>query len=265
MIGRPSERRVNLTRRLEQKAPRKLLALDGGGIRGVLSLQILARIEELLIRESGRSDYRLADYFDYVAGTSTGGIIAAGIALGMPVAEILSFYLNNGPDMFSRASLIRRLNYKFDEEPLGQQLKTAFGETTSLGSPELECLLLLMMRNVTTDSPWPISNNPFAKYNATDHPACNLKLPLWQLVRASTAAPTYFPPEVITCGQKTFIFVDGGVTMYNNPSFQMFLMATVDRYWAKAPPEKSRLANGTRADAYCVDRNGNEPGRQLQS
>jgi patatin-like phospholipase/acyl hydrolase len=73
MIGRPSERRVNLTRRLEQKAPRKLLALDGGGIRGVLSLQILARIEELLIRESGRSDYRLADYFDYVAGTSTGG------------------------------------------------------------------------------------------------------------------------------------------------------------------------------------------------
>jgi len=260
MIGRPSVRRVNLTRRLEQKAPRKLLALDGGGIRGVLSLQILARIEELLIRESGRSDYRLADYFDYVAGTSTGGIIAAGIALGMPVAEILSFYLNNGPDMFSRASLIRRLNYKFDEEPLGQQLKTAFGETTSLGSPELECLLLLMMRNVTTDSPWPISNNPFAKYNATDHPACNLKLPLWQLVRASTAAPTYFPPEVITCGQKTFIFVDGGVTMYNNPSFQMFLMATVDRYWAKAPPENRGWPTGPERMLIVSIGTGTSPG-----
>ena len=69
------------------------------------------------------------------------------------------------------------------------------------------------------------------------HPACNLKFPLWQLVRASTAAPTYFPPEVIDCGGKPFIFVDGGVTMYNNPAFQMFLMATVDRYWVKAPPE----------------------------
>jgi hypothetical protein len=60
-------------------------------------------------------------------------------------------------------------------------------------------------------------------------------LPLWQLVRASTAAPTYFPPEVIDCGGKPFIFVDGGVTMYNNPAFQMFLMATVDRYWVTAP------------------------------
>jgi uncharacterized protein len=94
------------------------------------------------------------------------------------------------------------------------------------------------MRNATTDSPWPISNNPFAKYNDLAHPVCNLHFPLWQLVRASTAAPTYFPPEVITCGGKPFIFVDGGVTMYNNPAFQMFLMATVDQYWIKAPEDE---------------------------
>jgi uncharacterized protein len=60
----------------------------------------------------------------------------------------------------------------------------------------------------------------------------------WQLVRASAAAPTYFPPEVITCGGKPFIFVDGGVTMYNNAAFQLFLMATVDQYWIKAPLER---------------------------
>ena len=106
---------------------------------------------------------------------------------------------------------------------------------TTLGAPELETLLLLVVRNATTNSPWPISNNPFAKYNDAQHFACNLNFPLWQLVRASTAAPTYFPPEVIDCGGKPFIFVDGGVTMYNNPAFQMFLMATVDRYWASAP------------------------------
>ncbi|MCK7508709.1 MAG: hypothetical protein MZV70_34870 [Desulfobacterales bacterium] len=49
-------------------------------------------------------------------------------------------------------------------------------------------------------------------------------------MRASTAAPTYFPPEVVTVGKKEFVFVDGGITMYNNPSFQAFLMATVPPY-----------------------------------
>ncbi len=100
------------------------------------------------------------------------------------------------------------------------------------------------MRNATTDSPWPISNNPYAKYNRADHVACNIRLPLWQLVRASTAAPTYFPPEMIDCGGKSFIFVDGGVTMYNNPTFQMFLMATVDRYWPHAPAERRGWQTG---------------------
>src|SRR5712691_4354412 len=109
MAGRALQRRVKLADRLETKAPRKLLAIDGGGIRGVLSLQILAEIESLLISESERPDYRLADYFDYVAGTSTGGIIAAGIAMGMSVAEILAFYVNKGAKMFDQASIFRRL------------------------------------------------------------------------------------------------------------------------------------------------------------
>jgi uncharacterized protein len=237
MAGRTLHRRVKLTDRLVADGPRKLLAIDGGGIRGVLSLMVLDKIEQLLIQESKRPDYRLADYFDYVSGTSTGGIIAAGIAMGMSVKEILAFYVNNGAKMFDKASIFRRLQTKFESEPLALQLKSVFGEETALGAAELETLLLLVMRNATTDSPWPVSNNPFAKYNDLKHPACNLHFPLWQLVRASTAAPTYFPPEVIRCGTKPFIFVDGGVTMYNNPAFQMFLMATVDRFWSKAPPE----------------------------
>src|SRR6266478_9733552 len=158
MPGRDSERRVDLAKRLARKGPRKLLAIDGGGIRGVLSLHILGRIEELLIKESKRPDYRLADYFDYVAGTSTGGIIAAGIALGMSVAEILAFYVNNDAKMFDKASLLKRLQTQYKSEPLALQLKKVFGEETTLGAPEIESLLLLIMRNATTDSPWPISN-----------------------------------------------------------------------------------------------------------
>ena len=260
MPGRNPQRRIDLTARLTRKGPRKLLAVDGGGIRGVLSLQILARIEKLLVDKSGRRDYRLADYFDYVAGTSTGGVIAAGIALGMSTAEILEFYVKNGAAMFDKASLMRRLQYEYNSEPLAEQLKAVFGKDTTLGAKELECLLLLVMRNATTDSPWPLSNNPFAKYNDAAHPACNIKLPLWRLVRASTAAPTYFPPEVITCGSKSFIFVDGGVTMYNNPAFQMFLMATVDRYWIKAPVDERGWETGTDKMLLVSVGTGTSPG-----
>jgi Patatin-like phospholipase len=232
---------VSLMERVERGGPKKLLAIDGGGIRGVLALEVLQRIEDLLTAKSGRADFRLADYFDYIAGTSTGGIIAAGLSIGMSVKDILKFYQEAGAQMFVKANLLRRLRYKFEDEPLAAKLREVFAPDTTLGSEQLQTLLLLVMRNATTDSPWPISNNPYAKYNDSARPDCNLKLPLWQLVRASTAAPTFFPPEVIVlpsaapAGEREFVFVDGGVTMYNNPAFQMFLMATVDRYWAKKP------------------------------
>jgi predicted acylesterase/phospholipase RssA len=235
-----------LTKRINQKGRKKLLAIDGGGIRGVLALEVLIKIEELLKAKSGRPDFRLADYFDYIAGTSTGGIIAAGLSIGMSVQEILAFYQEAGGQMFVKANLLRRLRYKFEDEPLGAQLKQVFEAGTTLGSEKLRTLLLLMMRNASTDSPWPISNNPYAKYNDTARPDCNLNLPLWQLVRASTAAPTYFPPEVIVmgggslAGGNAFQFVDGAVTPYNNPAFQMFLMATLDHYWALKPDARWR-------------------------
>src|SRR5262244_1847011 len=146
MPGRDSERRVDLAKRLARKGPRKLLAIDGGGIRGVLSLHILGRIEEILIKESERPDYRLADYFDHVAGTSTGGIIAAGIAIGMSVKQILDFYLNNGAAMFDKASIVRRLQYQYKSEPLALKLKEVFGAETTFGAPALETLLLLVLR-----------------------------------------------------------------------------------------------------------------------
>jgi uncharacterized protein len=241
------KRRMTLIERIQQQGPKKLLAIDGGGIRGVLSLEVLQRIEDLLKEQSGRADFRLADYFDYTAGTSTGGIIAAGLSVGMSVSEVMDFYEQAGAQMFVKTNLLQRLRFQYKDEPLANLLKEIFGESTTLGSEKLRTLLLLVMRNATTDSPWPISNNPFAKYNNNpDRPDDNQGFPLWQLVRASTAAPTFFPPEVIVLHNKErskdkeFIFVDGGVTMYNNPAFQMFLMATLDRYWVKKPEARWR-------------------------
>jgi patatin-like phospholipase/acyl hydrolase len=112
---------------------------------------------------------------------------------------------------------------------------------------------MMVLRNHTTDSPWPVSNNPLAKYNQRDRKDCNLHLPLWQLVRASTAAPTFFPPEVVTFATGTpeeyqFIFVDGGVTTYNNPAFLAFQMATAAPYkvgWKTGVEELLIVSVGT--------------------
>ena len=232
---------MTLAQRIERPGQKRLLAVDGGGIRGVLALAILQKIEDELKRESGDPAFTLADYFDYISGTSTGGIIAACLSAGMTVAQILEFYQTAGPDMFTKANLLERLRFKFDDEPLARQLQAVFGKDTTLGSDRLRTLLLLVMRNATTDSPWPLANNPYARYNDPARPDNNLQFPLWQLVRASTAAPTFFPPEVIVLPstrpdvKKNYVFVDGGVTMYNNPAFQMFLMATLDRYWIGKP------------------------------
>ena len=239
--------------KLGSAAPKKLLALDGGGIRGLITLGILQEMEAMLQRELNRDDtFVLADYFDYVGGTSTGAIIATCISLGWRVGKIQQFYLQSGADMFDRAGLLRRFRYKFEDEKLAALLQHELGVATTLGDERLRTLLMLVMRNATTDSPWPVSNNPAAKYNDRARADCNLDLPLWQLVRASTSAPTYFPPETINTGRHRFVFVDGGVTMYNNPAFQLFLMATVPQYrlcWPTGEEEMLLVSLGTGSSA----------------
>ena len=226
----PLENRYQTTKR-----PRKLLTLDGGGIRGVLTLQVLIRMEELLREHSGQGDnFRLCNFFDYIGGTSTGAIIAAGLARGMSAQELADFYMKAGPAMFDKSFILFRLRHLYQSQPLQVELQKTFGQDTTLFPQHLKCLLLIVTRNVSTDSPWPISSNPDAKYNFPDRPDCNLCIPLWQLVRASTAAPIYFAPEVLQWDpkdpSKTFVFEDGGLTPYNNPSFLLARMATSKEY-----------------------------------
>lgn len=221
--------------RYATKRPRKLLALDGGGIRGVLTLQVLIRMEELLREHSGQGDaFRLCNYFDYIGGTSTGAIIAAGLARGMSAKDLSDFYMKTGPAMFDKSFILFRLRHLYESKPLAEELQKTFGKDTTLAPTDLKCLLLVVTRNVSTDSPWPISSNPDGKYNAPGLADCNLRIPLWQLVRASTAAPIYFAPEVLQWDpndpSKTFVFEDGGLTPYNNPAFLISRMATVKQY-----------------------------------
>jgi hypothetical protein len=225
-----------------------MLALDGGGIRGLLTLAILKEIET----QVGKP---LCEYFDYIAGTSTGAIIAAGLARGMAVDDLITFYRSTGTEMFQRTRFLERLNSLYRNGPLEQQLKRVFGADTDLKpGNQLKTLLLVVTRNVSTDSPWPITNNPEAQYNLINRIDCNLNIPLWKLVRASTAAPVFFPPEVIQVDpnddNKTFVFVDGGVTPYNNPAFLLYRFATDPAYrleWPKGEKNLLLVSVGTGA------------------
>jgi hypothetical protein len=238
-----------LLARMDRPGPKRLLALDGGGIRGLITLEVLAEMESILRRKLGAGPgFVLADWFDYIAGTSTGAIIATALALGLRVSDIRNFYLTQGPSMFGRARLLHRLRYRFESEPLAEALRATFGATRTLGSAELRSLLMVMLHNVTTDSPWPLSNNPRARYNDRGLLDCNLDLPLWQIVRASTAAPTFFPPETVQVGPTRFVFMDGGVSPYNNPAFLLFLMATTEPYrlnWQASPEQLLLVSVGT--------------------
>ncbi len=231
---------------LKPKDQRKLLALDGGGIRGLIAVEALAALEAHYRQVRGNDDLLLADEFDYVAGTSTGAIIATCVSLGMSVDQIRAFYLDSGRQMFDKNSLLARFRSKYDDDRIAARLQDVVGKTTTLGSDRLRTLLLIVMRNATTDSPWPVTNNPQAKYNVPARKeqgkAINLDIPLWQLVRASAAAPTYFPPELVEAGGPVpFLMVDGGVTMYNNPAFLLFLSATAQPYRLEWPTGTDKI------------------------
>lgn len=251
---------------IRAKGKKRILACDGGGILGLMTVEVLGAIETLLRKETGKPNLVLGDWFDMCAGTSTGAMIATCVAYGMPVDEIRRFYTEHGRDMFNKAFLFDRIYYKYDDESLAQILKKTFGETTALGTDRLRTLLMVVTRNATTDSPWPITNNPYAKYNNSTRDDCNLNWPLWKLVRASTAAPTYFPPENVNLGgEKEFMFVDGGVTTYNNPALLAFNTVTASPYginW-EAHEDKLLIVSLGCGSAAAISNNYSDSGPSL--
>jgi hypothetical protein len=206
-----------------------ILSLDGGGTRGVFSIQILAKMEELLRQKYGKHDLVLSDHFDFIGGTSTGAIIAALLSWGVSVETVQHFYLDQSRKVFGRKTFLNRFRYKFHQQELALLLREYFSENGApalLGTTLLKTLYLCVMRNASTGAPWVITNSPHAKYNQAGLADNNLKIPLYQLIRASTAAPVFFAPEEIEAGGQNWMFMDGAITPYNNPAFIMYLTAT---------------------------------------
>lgn len=248
--------------RLTAPGPKRLLALDGGGIRGLITLGFLERIETLLRQRHGSNELRLGDYFDLIGGTSTGAIIAAALAMGWTVTDTKAMYLRLGaasfkpalptwlPDRVRSLALFypaprlsislgareigigggSRWASRFEAGPLEELLRASIGKDVTLGSEAIRTGICVVTQRVDTGSTWLLHNNPNGRYFDQ-----NKDLPLWKLVRASTAAPVYFVPERIDYGKGQGAFIDGGVSMANNPGLQLFLMATLPGYnynWA---------------------------------
>jgi patatin-like phospholipase/acyl hydrolase len=159
----------------------QILSLDGGGLRGIFSAAVLARLEEDL-------DMRITDHFDLIAGTSTGGIIALGLGLGKTPREIVEFYAQLGPRVFrdrSRLRGVRRLvRAKYAAEPLQSALADVFGERTFGESSKR---LVIPSYNLSADDVY-IFRTPHLAHLKRD----------WReravdVAMATAAAPTYLP------------------------------------------------------------------------
>lgn len=219
----------------------------------MFTLQILRKIEAMVCTRTNNPSARLSDYFDLIGGTSTGSIIASGLALGWSVQELEDLYRELGDVIFQK-NILRKgfFRAKYPAEPLKKALKKSFGERT-LESEDLLTGLAIIAKRLDTGSPWVLTNNPQARYYYNHNPKSdafpNKDYLLRQVIRASTAAPHFFDPEAIPISPGVEgAFVDGGVSPHNNPALQLFLLATLDGYnirWPIGPDNLLLVSVGT--------------------
>ncbi|MGL4498054.1 MAG: patatin-like phospholipase family protein [Planktothrix sp.] len=213
----------------------KILSLDGGGIRGVLSAQLLKQVEDTIQEKKGQ---KLHEYFDLVAGTSTGSILTAGIACQMDAQEMIDIYLKNGNDIFLKSIRFNR-KYRFlgqafasyllypherGERGLAKILEKRLIHKTLNRTPKISEIvnpdILIPAYDVYSRNTTWFCNNHANHANGFDSNAAAWydNLELWKICTASASAPTFFPPyELPYNDDQSLPHIDGGVSC-NNPS-----------------------------------------------
>ena len=231
---------------------KRILALDGGGVRGALTIAFLEKLEKQIEEIEGKP-VLLGDWFDLIGGTSTGSIIACALALGYRAADIHEFYNASSPRIFYHSRWrIGGIQTKFDSNNLMGEL-TSIIRGRTLGSEDLRSGLAIVTKRLDTGSPWILLNNPKSQYWNTPPDGSfvgNCHYPLANLVRASTAAPYYFDPQPISiaAGMAPGLFVDGGFSPHNNPALYLFLVASLPQYnlsWSLGTDELTIISIGT--------------------
>jgi patatin-like phospholipase/acyl hydrolase len=189
--------------------PFQILALDGGGIKGLFSAAFLAALEQDL-------GCTITDHFDLIAGTSTGGIIALTLGLGLSPKAILDFYLEKGPLIFPKefgGGFRHWFAAKYDCRPLETALRECLGDRLLSDSKKR---LVIPSFNLGEDDVYIFRTRHHERLRR------DYKVPAWKIALATTAAPTYFPSYN---GIDSLRLVDGGVWA-NNPT----MVAIVEAY-----------------------------------
>jgi patatin-like phospholipase/acyl hydrolase len=180
---------------------RRVLSIDGGGIKGVFPAAFLTNLEQTIGRP-------VADYFDLIVGTSTGGIIALGLGLGFRAQEILELYQNHSDVIFPRLSLLEQVGQlfspKYNPEPLRGVLRQTF-QDRKLGNSRKRLVIPSFNLETGQVHNWKTSHHPRLEHDFL----CTAV----DVAMSTAAAPTYFPTHR-TVGNLPLI--DGGVWA-NNP------------------------------------------------
>jgi len=196
-------------------AIRRVLSIDGGGIKGVFPAAFLATVEDAI-------GGHVANYFDLIVGTSTCGIIALGLGLGLSATEILGFYETYGPKIFRQQTVLSRLRHwvfaKYSDRDLRQALEETFGDR-KLGDSQRR--LVIPSLNLDTGEAY--------LYKTAHHPRFerDYKESAVTVALATSAAPTYFPTHRAAGG---VAFVDGGLWA-NNPTAVAAIEAVATLKW----------------------------------
>lgn len=242
---------VRLRHRIGPEGPHRILALDGGGVRGMITLEFLDAIEHLLRQRYNNPNYVLADYYDLIGGTSAGSLVATMLARGWPMARVRQTFETWAPKIFAHRIGLGVFRPRFSERELNRCLKQEVGDLT-IDTAELKTGLAIICKRVDTGSPWVVTNNPKSRFWRADKQGYehdeadwidNREYRIADLVRASTAAPTYFHPKTIPIYRRgrPGTFVDGGVSPYNSPALLLFMMSGVKGYGFNWTPGASRL------------------------
>jgi len=239
LLSPPEAAPSSRDRHLFGPGPKRILALDGGGVRAAISVSFLAQLEKTIDEIEGKPT-RLCDWFDLIGGTSAGSILATALAMGMRVSEIKELQTALAPSVF-RKRFWRFAGFRatFDKRNLVRELTKFIGDRT-LGSEDLKTGLCIITKRLDTGSAWTLSNNPKGHFWETCPNGTftgNKHYPLVNIVRASAAAPHFFDPESIDIvdGEPPGLFIDGALTPHNNPAFQLFMLATLPQYGISWP------------------------------
>lgn len=193
----------------------KILSIDGGGMRGIIPAKILCELEEEL-QKRDRPDAQLCDYFDLICGTSTGGIIAIGLALGMPAKEMLDLYVKHGKEIFSHKWFRFFTKGRFyDQSILKKFLNDAYGEARLDDCRTRICIPTYDLHRGVIHV---LKTRHHEKLSRDYH------IPAVDAALSTSAAPVYFHPYTFrytNIGSKNinsaFLHIDGGV-FANNPA-----------------------------------------------